>query len=101
MELTAVIEGLSRIPEKSSACVVTDSTYVRDGITGWIAKWKRNGWRTADKKPVKNKDLWVRLDEVASARSINWKWVKGHAGDPFNERADGLARKGISRIIDT
>ncbi|MDR3126079.1 MAG: ribonuclease HI [Rickettsiales bacterium] len=101
MELTAVIEGLSRVPEGSDARVVTDSTYVRDGITGWIERWKKNGWRTTDKKPVKNQDLWTRLDLLASARRVEWKWVKGHAGNPMNELADELARRGIDSITDT
>jgi ribonuclease HI len=101
MELSAVIEGLSRVPENSSAIIVTDSTYVRDGITEWIERWKKNGWRTANKKPVKNQDLWLRLDSLAAARKIEWQWVRGHAGDPINERADELARMGIDRASGT
>ncbi len=73
-----------------------DSQYVRQGITEWIHGWKRNGWRTADKKPVKNAELWQRLEEAASRHSIDWRWVKGHAGDPMNERADELARQGVA-----
>ena len=75
--------------------VVTDSNYVRRGITGWLMGWKANGWRTADKKPVKNKDLWERLDAATQRHDIEWRWVKGHSGDPDNERADQLAREAI------
>jgi len=73
----------------------TDSTYLRDGITKWIVNWKRNGWKTAAKKPVKNVDLWLRLEEAIKRHEINWHWVKGHAGDPGNEAADALARQGL------
>jgi ribonuclease HI len=81
------------------ACTVTlhtDSQYLRGGVTGWLATWKRNGWRTSDKKPVKNEDLWRRLDEAVATHVIDWLWVRGHAGDPLNERADELAREGMA-----
>ena len=84
------------------ACAVdlhTDSQYLRGGVTGWIHNWKRNGWRTADKKPVKNDDLWRRLDEAATRHEIDWRWVKGHAGDAMNERADELARAGHGAVL--
>ena len=91
MELTAAIEGLAALKRPSAVRLHTDSTYVRDGITRWIAGWKRNGWRTSDRKPVKNADLWQRLDEVRAAHRVDWLWVRGHAGHPENERADALA----------
>jgi ribonuclease HI len=95
MELTAVIRALEALKRRCSVQVYTDSQYVQKGITEWVHSWKRRGWRTADKKPVKNEDLWRRLDEVASGHSVEWHWVKGHAGHPENERADRLANKGI------
>jgi ribonuclease HI len=95
MELTAVIEGLLALKEPSEVRVYTDSQYVQKGISEWIHNWKRRSWRTADKKPVKNEDLWRRLDEVAGRHRVQWFWVKGHAGHPENERADALANKGI------
>jgi len=95
MELTAVIEGLSSLAQRSQVRVYTDSQYVQKGISDWIHGWKRRGWRTADKKPVKNEDLWRRLDEVARRHDVEWFWVKGHAGHPGNERADMLANRGI------
>jgi ribonuclease HI len=95
MELTAVIEGLRSLKERSAVRVYTDSQYVQKGISEWIHSWKRRGWLTADKKPVKNVDLWKTLDEVARAHQVEWHWVKGHAGHPENERADALANKGI------
>ena len=91
MELTAAIEGLAAVRRPSRIRLFTDSIYLRDGITRWIAGWKRNGWRTADRKPVKNADLWLRLDELAAPHRIEWCWVKGHAGHVDNERADALA----------
>jgi ribonuclease HI len=94
MELTAVIEALSTLKRASRVELHTDSQYVRQGITAWIHNWKRRGWTTADKKPVKNVDLWLRLDALASAHDVDWRWVKGHAGDPGNERADALANRG-------
>ena len=95
MELTAVIEGLLALEEPAEVRIYTDSQYVQKGISEWIHNWKRRGWRTADKKPVKNEDLWRRLDEVAGRHRVQWFWVKGHAGHPENERADALANKGI------
>lgn len=95
MELTAVIEALSALRRASRIELHTDSQYVRQGITAWIHQWKRRGWTTADRKPVKNVDLWQRLDALASAHHVDWRWVKGHAGDPGNERADALANRGV------
>lgn len=91
MELTAVIEALKALTRSVSITVYTDSKYVQRGISEWIHNWKKNGWRTANKKPVKNADLWRELDELSGAHEITWKWVKGHAGHPENERADTLA----------
>jgi len=96
MELTAAIEALETLTRPSVVRVHTDSSYVRGGITSWLAGWKRNGWRTADKKPVKNADLWQRLDDAAARHTVEWRWVKGHAGDPGNERADALANVGMA-----
>ena len=95
MELTAVIEGLRSLADGSRVRVYTDSQYVQKGISEWIHNWKRRGWLTADKKPVKNVDLWKKLEETARAHQVEWHWVKGHAGHPENERADALANKGI------
>jgi ribonuclease HI len=95
MELMAVIRALEALTRPSAVRVYTDSQYVQKGISEWVHKWKRNGWKTADKKPVKNIDLWQRLDELAAQHDIEWRWVKGHAGHPENERADRLANKGI------
>ena len=95
MELMAVIRALEALKRPSRARLYTDSQYVQKGISGWIHQWKRNGWRTADKKPVKNVDLWQRLDELAREHEVEWHWVRGHAGHPENERADELANKGI------
>jgi len=95
MELTAVIEGLLSLERGSTVRVYTDSQYVQKGISEWIHSWKRRGWLTADKKPVKNVDLWKKLDDTARAHDVEWHWVKGHAGHPENERADALANKGI------
>ena len=95
MELTAVIEGLAALRRRSRVRVYTDSQYVQKGISEWIHDWKRRGWRTAAKKPVKNADLWRRLDDAARRHEIEWHWVKGHAGHPENERADALANQGI------
>jgi ribonuclease HI len=95
MELMAVIEGLLSLEERSQVRVYTDSQYVQKGISEWIHSWKRRGWLTADKKPVKNVDLWKRLDEISRGHDVEWHWVKGHAGHPGNERADALANKGI------
>lgn len=95
MELMAAISSLEALKRPSHVELHTDSAYVKNGITSWIHGWKRNGWRTADKKPVKNADLWQRLDEARRIHEIDWRWVKGHAGDPMNERADELARLGM------
>ncbi|QYJ03408.1 ribonuclease HI [Nocardioides panacisoli] len=94
MELMAAIRGLESLTRPSRVALYTDSTYVRSGILSWLANWKANGWRTAAKKPVKNVDLWQRLDEARRTHEVEWHWVKGHAGDPGNERADELARLG-------
>ena len=91
MELMAAIEGLKTLKRPCHVILTTDSSYVRDGITKWIFGWRKNGWKTADKKPVKNADLWQSLTEAASRHQVEWKWVKGHAGHPENERADKLA----------
>lgn len=96
MELMAAIAALEALERPSRLTVVTDSAYLRDGVTRWIHGWKRNGWRTADRKPVKNEDLWRRLDAVAGRHEVAWDWVKGHAGHPENERADALARAGMA-----
>lgn len=96
MELLAAIEALSHYPEGTDLILHTDSQYVKNGVTSWVHSWKRNGWKTASKKPVKNQDLWERLDALATARQVTWKWVKGHAGDPGNEEADRLAREGLT-----
>ena len=96
MELTAAIEALETIKNPSAVDLNTDSVYMRDGITKWIHGWKRNGWRTADKKPVKNVDLWQRLETAVTRHQVNWHWLKGHAGNAENERADELAREGMA-----
>ena len=98
MELTAVIEGLKALKRACPVVITTDSQYVKNGITQWIHNWKRNGWRTAAKKPVKNDDLWRQLDEAVSRHEVTWHWVKGHSGHPENERADELANRGIAQI---
>lgn len=95
MELTAAIQALEQLSRPSTVHLHTDSTYVRSGITSWLHSWKRNGWLTAARKPVKNADLWQRLDEAVKRHEITWLWVKGHAGDPGNERADALANQGM------
>jgi len=92
MELLAAIVGLSSLKESCQVDLTTDSQYVRQGITQWIHNWKKRGWKTADKKPVKNADLWQRLDEESQRHQVSWHWVKGHAGHPENERCDDLAR---------
>lgn len=95
MELLAAISALEALEKPSKITVVTDSAYVKNGVTGWIFGWKRNSWRTSNKKPVKNVELWQRLDKAAARHTVTWEWVKGHAGHPENERADELARKGM------
>lgn len=97
MELTAVIEGLASLKRTCQVVIYTDSEYVRKGITEWIISWKRRGWKTADNKPVKNVDLWQRLDSLAAQHQVTWRWVKGHAGDPGNEKADALANQGAAQ----
>jgi len=92
MELMAVISGLEALKRPCPVCIVTDSQYVMKGITEWLAGWKRKGWMTAAKKPVKNEDLWRRLDAALAPHTVRWEWVRGHAGHPENERADALAR---------
>jgi len=96
MELTATIEALTALNRACTVELHTDSTYVKDGLTKWIHGWKRNGWKTAQKKPVKNADLWQALDDAVQRHTINWHWVKGHAGDEMNERADALANEGMA-----
>lgn len=96
MELTAVIEALASLKRSCTVALYTDSQYVRQGITEWIHNWKKRGWTTADRKPVKNADLWRRLDALAALHTIEWHWVRGHAGDPGNERADALANRGCA-----
>jgi ribonuclease HI len=97
MELTAVIEALAALKRPCDVAVYTDSQYVRQGITEWIHGWKRRGWLTADKKPVKNADLWRALDQQVARHQVHWHWVKGHSGDEGNERADALANAGAAR----
>ena len=101
MEIMAVIEALTVLKQPCKVTLYLDSEYVRKGITEWIHGWKARGWRTAAKAPVKNVDLWQRLDALVSSggHTIDWRWVKGHAGDPGNERADGLANKGVERAL--
>jgi ribonuclease HI len=98
MELTAAIEALNALKRPSSVVLHTDSRYVMDGISEWLANWKKRGWKTANKKPVKNQDLWMALDEAAQRHDIRWKWVRGHTGDPGNEEADALANQGIDEL---
>jgi len=95
MELMAAIQALEALQRPTTVSLHTDSKYLLDGITKWIPNWQRNGWKTAAKKPVKNEDLWRRLTEAMRPHDVDWVWVKGHAGDPGNERADALARRGI------
>ena len=96
MELTATIEALKAILKPSNIALYTDSQYVRNGITSWIFNWKKNGWKTANKKPVANKDLWIELEKYVDFHSVNWFWVKGHSGDHYNEIADELAVKAMN-----
>jgi len=96
MELMAAIRGLEALSRDAKVAVHTDSLYLRDGITRWIEKWKRNGWKTAARKPVKNVDLWRRLEAALEGHAVEWHWIKGHSGHPENERADELARRGIA-----
>lgn len=96
MELLAAINALEVLSRDVAITVTTDSAYVKNGVTAWIHGWKKNGWKTADRKPVKNVDLWQRLDEAQRRHKVTWKWIKGHAGHPENERADELARAGMA-----
>jgi ribonuclease HI len=98
MELTAAIEALASLKETSRVILTTDSQYVRQGITSWMDNWKRRGWKTANKKPVKNVDLWQRLEKEASSHEVEWMWVKGHSGHRENEMADQLANQGINEL---
>jgi ribonuclease HI len=98
MELTAVIEALTALKKPSEVALYTDSQYVRQGIMTWIHNWKKNGWKTSDKKPVKNADLWQTLDRLAAGHKIAWHWVKGHADNPGNLRADALANRGVPAV---
>ena len=99
MELMATIQGLEALKRPVRVDVYTDSTYVRDGITKWIKGWKARGWKTAARKPVKNDDLWRQLDHLAADHDIDWRWVKGHSGDPGNELADSLANTAIDELL--
>jgi ribonuclease HI len=99
MELTAAIMALEALKRPSDVDLHTDSQYLRGGVTGWIAGWKRNGWKTADRKPVKNMELWQQLDAAAGRHNVRWHWVRGHAGHPENERADALARQGMAPFL--
>jgi ribonuclease HI len=100
MELTAVIRALEALKRPSKVKIYTDSVYVQKGITEWIHGWKTRGWRTSDKKPVKNEELWRELDSLSQQHKIEWIWVKGHAGDVGNERADALANQGVAQILN-
>jgi len=97
MELMAAIKALEALKRPSAVELYSDSSYLKDGITKWIHGWKRNGWKTSAKKPVKNEDLWKELDDLRTRHDVKWHWVKGHAGHPENERADELAREGMAR----
>ena len=99
MEMMAAIQALEALKRPMAVTLYTDSRYLHDGITRYLAVWKRNGWRTADKKAVKNVDLWQRLDQAVRAHDITWRWIKGHAGHPENERADALARAAIAALL--
>lgn len=99
MELTAAIQALAALKRPCPVLLVTDSQYVRKGVSEWLPAWKRRGWKTADKKPVKNLDLWQRLEQVAEGHQVEWRWIKGHAGHPDNERADRLANRAIDEFL--
>lgn len=101
MEMTAAIMALEALKGACRVDLYTDSTYVQKGITEWLPGWKARNWRTADKKPVKNADLWQRLEQAAAAHQVKWHWVRGHDGHEYNERADGLARQGVQQILDS
>lgn len=99
MELQAAIGGLAQLTRRSDVHLTTDSEYLRKGVNEWMAKWKRNGWRTAQKQPVKNRDLWEALDELVAAHSVQWFWVKGHSGHPENDRVDQAANHAIDEML--
>jgi ribonuclease HI len=99
MELMAAIQALEALSRPCEVTLTTDSQYVRKGITEWLASWKRRGWKTADKQPVKNQDLWERLERAIAQHKIQWDWIKGHSGHPENERADALANRGIDEML--
>jgi ribonuclease HI len=101
MELVAAIQGLSALSRRCNVVLYTDSEYVRRGISEWLPNWKKRGWKTANRKPVKNDDLWRELDDLAARHDVDWRWVKGHAGNPGNERADQLANDGLERSLQT
>jgi len=98
MELTAIIQGLAALKRPCAVVIYTDSQYVKNGMEQWIHGWKKNGWKTAAKQPVKNEDLWRQLDQLAAQHQIQWQWVRGHAGHAENERADALANQGVARV---
>ena len=98
MELTAAIEALKHFQKRENITLITDSKYVKDGIQIWIKNWKKNNWKTSAKKPVKNKELWIELDDLITRHNVSWEWVKGHAGNKYNEKADDLARRYIEDI---
>lgn len=99
MELTAVIRALESLKRPCEVAIYTDSQYVKNGIQSWIVNWKRNGWKTADRKPVKNAELWRELDELVARHRVAWHWVRGHAGHEGNERADALANRGVDEVL--
>ncbi|WP_461515992.1 ribonuclease HI [Porticoccus sp.] len=101
MELTAAIESLAALTQPCKVILTTDSEYVRQGITSWLQNWKKRGWKTAAKKPVKNVDLWQKLEEQVARHDVEWRWVKGHSGHPENELADALANQGIDELLDS
>ena len=100
MELTAIIQGLAALKRPCAVVIYTDSQYVKNGMEKWIHGWKKNGWKTAAKQPVKNEDLWQQLDQLAAQHQIQWQWVRGHAGHAENERADALANQGVASVLD-
>jgi ribonuclease HI len=100
MELMAVIRALEALKRRCRVRITTDSQYVQKGITQWIHGWKRRGWRTADKRPVKNEDLWRELDALCAQHDVSWEWVRGHSGHPENELADQLANRGVDEVVD-
>ncbi len=100
MELTAIIQGLAALNRPCAVVIYTDSQYVKNGMEKWIHGWKKNGWKTAAKQPVKNEDLWQQLDQLAAQHQIQWQWVRGHAGHAENERADALANQGVASVLD-